>query len=42
MELIEININDADRMAPLVAAFRSQLKSYKGVKSTPNIEAVEY
>ena len=39
MELIEVNINDADRMAPLVAAFRSQLKSYKGIKSTPNIEA---
>ena len=26
-------------MAPLVAAFRTQLRSYKGIKSQPNIEA---
>lgn len=39
MELIEININDADRVAPLVAAFRVQLKAYKGINSAPNVEA---
>lgn len=38
MELITIGITDADRLAPLVAAFRTQLKSYKGIKSKPNIE----
>lgn len=38
MELITIGITDADRLAPLLAAFRTQLKSYKGIKSQPNIE----
>ncbi len=38
MELIRIGIKDADRIAPLVAAFRTQLKSYKGIISQPNIE----
>lgn len=38
MELIKINIIDADRVAPLAAAFRVQLRSYKGIKSQPNIE----
>ena len=38
MELITIRITDADRLAPLVAAFRTQLKSYKGILSQPNIE----
>lgn len=37
MELIKINIKDADKVAPLVAAFRVQLKSYKGIKAQPNI-----
>ncbi len=39
MELIKIGIKDADRIAPLVAAFRTQLKSYKGIQSQPNPEA---
>lgn len=39
MELVKIRIIDADRIAPLVAAFRTQLKSYKGIKSQPNIDA---
>lgn len=39
MELIKINQEDADRISPLVAAFRVQLKSYKGIKSQPNTEA---
>ena len=39
MELIEVGIRDADRIAPLVAAFRVQLRSYKGIKSQPNTEA---
>lgn len=37
MELIKINMIDADRVAPLVAAFRVQLKSYKGIRAQPNI-----
>ena len=39
MELIRIEVPDADRIAPLVAAFRTQLKSYKGIKSQPDTEA---
>ena len=39
MELVEININDVDKVAPLVAAFRVQLQSFKGIKATPNIDA---
>ena len=39
MELVEILLKDADRIAPLVAAFRVQLKSYKGIIAQPNIEA---
>ena len=39
MELIKIGIMDADKIAPLVAAFRTQLKSYKGIESRPNTEA---
>ena len=36
MELFKANIMDVDRIAPLVAAFRVQLKSYKGIKSQPD------
>ena len=39
MELKKVGIADADNIAPLAAAFRIQLKSYKGIKSQPNIEA---
>ena len=39
MKLIKVEIKDADKLAPLVAAFRTQLRSYKGIKSQPNIEA---
>ena len=39
MKLIKIYIEDADRIALLVAAFRVQLKSYKGIHAEPNIEA---
>ena len=39
MELIEMNREDADRLAPLVAAFRIQLMSFKGVKAQPDAEA---
>ena len=39
MELIKVGTMDADRIAPLVAAFRIQLKSFKGIKSPPNTEA---
>ena len=39
MELIEIRPEDADRIAPLTAAFRVQLKSYKGICAQPDTEA---
>ena len=39
MELIRIGTMDADRIASLVAAFRTQLKIYKGIKSQPNTDA---
>lgn len=39
MVLKKIGIADADNIAPLAAAFRIQLKSYKGITSQPNIEA---
>ena len=39
MEIIKISTKDADRIAHLVSAFRIQLKSYKGIKSKPNVEA---
>lgn len=39
MELIEIKNIETDRLAPLVAAFRTQLKSYKGIISQPNVDA---
>ena len=39
MKLIKICTEDVDRIAPLVAAFRVQLKSYKGIQSKLNIKA---
>jgi len=39
MELIRIRKMNAEGIAPLVAAFRTQLKAYKGIKSQPDIEA---
>ncbi len=39
MELVEIRLKDADRIAPLAAAFRVQLKAYKGISAQPDIEA---
>ncbi len=39
MELIKVSVKDADKVAPLVAAFRVQLNSYKGIRSLPNVEA---
>ena len=39
MELIEIQRPDADRLAPLVAAFRVTLDGYRGIVSAPKIEA---
>ena len=39
MELVKVNIIDAARLAPLIAAFRTQLKAFKGIKSQPDIEA---
>ena len=39
MKLVEIQLKDTDRVAPLAAAFRVQLKSYKGINTQPDIEA---
>ena len=39
MELVKICLKNADKIAPLAAAFRIQLKSYKGINAQPNIEA---
>lgn len=39
MEVIKIGMQDAERIAPLVAAFRVQLKAYKGIRARPNVEA---
>lgn len=40
MALIKIDPIDADRVAPLAAAFRVQLKSYKGIHAQPKIEVI--
>ncbi|MCR4951045.1 MAG: GNAT family N-acetyltransferase [Solobacterium sp.] len=39
MELRKIELEDAERLAPLAAAFRVQLNLYKGIRSQPNIQA---
>ena len=39
MELIEIQRPDADRLAPLVAAFRVTLNGYRGIASAPDVPA---
>ena len=39
MELIEIRTQDAERLAPLVAAFRVQLNAYRGIQSQPKLES---
>ena len=39
MELVKICLKNADKIAPLAADFRIQLKSYKGINAQPNIEA---
>lgn len=36
MDLISIGLKDADRIAPLVAAFRATLNSCKGIASQPD------
>ena len=40
MEIREVKLNDInDELAEMVALFRVELRSYKGITSTPNIEA---
>lgn len=39
MEIHRINESEADRVAPLVAEFRVALRSYKGIRSKPDVEA---
>ncbi len=41
MNLISIGEKDADRIAPLAAAFRCTLKSYKGITSSPDTESAK-
>lgn len=47
MEIIELNKEHVDKIAPLVAEFRVALKEFKGIVSEPDVaagreEAVEY
>ena len=39
MKIISIDINDAERVAPLVAGFRAKLNSFKGIISQPDLES---
>ena len=40
MEIREVKLNDInDELAEMVALFRAELRSYKGIASTPNLEA---
>ena len=39
MELVKISNKDVEGIAPLVAAFRTQLKAYNGIESKPNVIA---
>ena len=39
MNIFKIDENDIDRAAPLVADFRVELCSYKGIEAKPDIEA---
>ncbi len=39
MDLIRIENYDADRVAPLAAAFRVTLNGYRGISSQPRVEA---
>lgn len=39
MQIIKVNKNDVDRVAPLVATFRVTLSSFKGIVSEPDIES---
>ena len=40
MEIREVKLNDInDELAEMVALFRVELRSYKGIASTPNLEA---
>ena len=41
MNLVSIGVNDADRIAPLVAGFRTTLNSYKGIVSEPDLGAAK-
>lgn len=41
MNLIQIERNDMDRLAPLVAAFRVTLNGYRGISSQPRVEAAK-
>lgn len=42
MEIREVKLNDInDELAEMVALFRVELRSYKGITSTPNIELVK-
>lgn len=41
MKLVSIDSKDADRIAPLVAGFRTALSSYKGVLLEPDLESAK-
>ena len=39
MEIIQLNGTHSDAVAPLIAAFRATLRSYRGIESEPDPEA---
>lgn len=39
MDIIRLNESYADAAAPLVAGFRTALRSYRGIESAPDVEA---
>jgi ribosomal protein S18 acetylase RimI-like enzyme len=41
MELVQIDIADAEKIASMAADFRVQLNSFKGIRSTPDEEAAK-
>ena len=38
MEIIQLNESHRDAVAPLIAGFRAELRSYKGIQSEPDTE----
>lgn len=41
MKLVSVDSKDADRVAPLVANFRVTLNGYRGIRSSPKVDAAK-